>query len=113
MGILDIFRSKKTDVKPRRTRNYSGAATGRLFSSSFGASERSADSELQSALPKLRSRSRDLVRNNEYAKRYMKLLRNNVIGKNGFNTQVRAFGGDTKLDQPANQLIEAKFALSP
>ena len=57
MGILDAFRSKKVDVKPKRGRSYSGAATGRLFSSSFGASERSADSELQSALPKLRSRS--------------------------------------------------------
>ena len=110
MGILDAFRSKKVDVKPKRGRSYSGAATGRLFSSSFGASERSADSELQSALPKLRSRSRDLVRNNEYAKRYMKLLRNNVVGKKGFNTQVRAFGGDSKLDQAANQLIESKFS---
>ena len=67
MAIFDIFKPK-TDKKGKVfKRSYAANNTSSLFND-FKASERSADSELRPALRRIRSRSRDLARNNEYAK---------------------------------------------
>lgn len=95
MGIFDIFKRGPAEQveapKPfrRNRRNYAGANQGRLFADFIGSSF-SADSELRNALPVLRNRSRELARNNEYAKRYLNLIKTNVIGDHGFSLQVRA-----------------------
>lgn len=110
MGILDVFRPKKKQKKPFFMRTYAAANTGRLFAD-FGASTTSADSELKSALVVLRDRSRDLARNNEYAKRYLGLLKNNVVGDNGFLLQVKATRSNSDdLDQQGNQIVESGFS---
>lgn len=89
-------------------RVYAGANTGRLFAD-FTTSGNSADGELKTALKTLRDRSRDLARNNEYAKRYLELLRTNVVGKRGATLQVKAVDPNGQLDQLGNQLIEDAF----
>lgn len=112
MGIFDFLnRSEKPkQVKYKSLfRNYGGANSGRLFGD-FVASSFSADSELKNALPVLRNRSRDLARNNEYAKRFLNLIKTNVVGEKGFNTQVRARNPDMGLDVAGNQIIENAFA---
>ena len=116
MGILDVFKAKP-DAKAKNPqkmtqmkRSYAGANTGRLFAD-FGSSERSADSELYPAIRRLRSRARDLARNNEYAKRYLMLLKNNVIGDRGFTLQVKALTTDGKLDESGNQAVEERWKL--
>ena len=77
MGMFD-FLSRTEKPKQKRFknlfRNYAGANGGRLFGD-FIASSFSADSELKTSLPILRNRSRDLARNNEYAKRYLNLIK--------------------------------------
>lgn len=105
MGILDIF--KKPSPKPRgiQKRNYAAAARGRLFADFVG-SNRSADSEIRWALNELRNRSRDLERNNEYFRRYLQLLRTNVVGNNGFRLQVKAVNVDGSPDVVGSQIIE-------
>jgi lambda family phage portal protein len=105
MGILDIF--KKPAPKPRgiQRRNYAAAARGRLFADFVG-SNRSADSEIRWALDELRNRSRDLERNNEYFRRYLQLLRTNVVGNNGFRLQVKAVNTDGSPDIVGSQIIE-------
>lgn len=107
MGILDIF---KKPAKPKgiQKRNYAAAARGRLFAD-FTGSNRSADSEIRWALNELRNRSRDLERNNEYFRRYLQLLRTNVVGNNGFRLQVRAANADGTQDVPGSQMIEAAW----
>ena len=50
----------------------------------------SADGELRFTLEVLRNRSRELVRDNEFARRYVNLLKTNVIGDHGFHLQVKA-----------------------
>ena len=72
MGVFDFF--KRKPQKSRMGRNYYGANQGRLFAD-FVAPANSADSTLRLALPVLRDRSRDLARNNEYAKRYLNLIK--------------------------------------
>lgn len=108
MGIFDAFR-RKTKKPPMRTRNYAAAGRGRLFADFIG-SNRSADSEIRWALNELRNRSRDLERNNEYFRRYLQLLRTNVVGENGFSLQVRARDANRNIDVLGNQIVEDAWA---
>ena len=70
-------------------RNYAAANQGRLFED-FKASNRSADTELRPALTTLRNRARDLSRNDPYARRFLNLMRVNVVGDYGLSLQVKA-----------------------
>jgi len=106
MGVFDFF--KRKPQKSRMGRNYYGANQGRLFAD-FVAPANSADSTLRLALPVLRDRSRDLARNNEYAKRYLNLIKTSVVGERGFTLQVRARNDDRALDAPGNAIIENAF----
>ena len=88
MAFLDLFRTKPKEEKRTFKRAYQAANTSRLFAD-FKESERSADSELYPVLGRMRARSRDLARNNEYVRRYLDLLKNNVVGDRGFSLQSR------------------------
>ena len=102
MGFFDFFkRQKQTTTK----RNYAASRGGRLFGDFIGA-ENSADSELRFHLSTLRNRSRELVRDNEFARRYINLLKTNVVGDSGFHLQVKARNEDGKLDAAGNTIIE-------
>lgn len=113
MGVFDFLKRGNAEQRRRRqrmpSRKYAAADQGRLFSD-FRISETSADDELRQALPILRARSRDMARNNEYAKRYMNLVKTNVVGENGFSLQVRARNADRTLDASGNKIIENAFA---
>ena len=104
MALIDLFRKKKQAVK----RSYAGANTGRLFSD-FVTSTRTADAELRYNLKVLRNRCRELSRNNEYAKRYLRLLRTNVVGEKGVSLQVKAVNVDGSFDRIGNNIIEQQF----
>lgn len=107
MGILDFVRRNKpaTQEKPKmKKRSYAAARAGRLFSDFIGSSN-SADSELRFDLELMRNRSRELVRDNEYARRYMNLLKTNIVGE-GFRLQVKARNSDGALDYAGNTIIE-------
>lgn len=103
MKIFDFLkRTKQKDVKKR---SYAAARAGRLFGD-FVQSNNSADSELRFTLEVMRNRSRELVRDNEFAKRYMSLLKTNVIGDHGFHLQVKARNEDNSLDRGGNTAVE-------
>lgn len=114
MGLFDFLsrRSEQAEgqivKRSRRRRSYAGANQGRLFTDFIGSSA-SADSELRNSLPVLRNRSRDLARNNEYAKRFLNLIRTNVVGEKGFTVQVRARNDDRSLDAAGNTILENAF----
>ncbi|RPF99698.1 MAG: phage portal protein [Rhodospirillaceae bacterium TMED63] len=100
MGLLDRFRKKK----PQK-RGYAGVNTGRLFAD-FATMVRSSDAELKPALRILRNRCRELARNDEYVRRYLQLLRTNVVGPQGVSVQCKARNADGTLDAPGNKIIE-------
>ena len=113
MGLFDIFKRDQVDVevapiRRRRRRSYAGANQGRLYADFVGSSF-SADSELKTSLPILRNRSRELARDNEYAKRFLNLIRTNVVGEKGFTVQVRATNSDGSLDASGNTILENAF----
>jgi lambda family phage portal protein len=71
-----------------RVRMYGGAMVNRL-TADWQALGTSADSEILTSLRLLRARSRQMVRDNPYAKRTIKYLVDNVIGRGiGFQAQV-------------------------
>ena len=108
MGIFDRFKGKKPEEKKIFKRSYHAASPSRLFAD-YVESERSPDSELYPVIARMRARSRDLARNNEYARRYFNLLKTNVVGQHGFKLQVKALDPRGALDTDGNQGIETAF----
>jgi len=90
-------------------RMYAGAQFGRT-TADWVASGTSADSELVSSLRPLRNRSRQLCRDNEYAREAKRQVVLNVVGTGiGLQAQVKKRRGDV-FDDKANDTIEAQWA---
>jgi len=107
LAAWNAERSAQKAVKAKaeqRKRMYAGAEFNRL-QSDWSVLNTSADSEIITSLRTLRARSRQLLRDNEYAKRAVQLIVNNVIGTGiGMQGQVQSAGG--KLQGRINDLIE-------
>ena len=100
-----IWKVLNSPVQLPRKRSYGGAEVGRL-TSDWVASSTSADSEIYSSLVRLRNRSRQLVRDNDYARGALRTITNNVIGQGiPFQSQVKMRRGD-RLDESTNTAIE-------
>lgn len=93
---------------PVVVRKYEAAIVDRL-TASWRADSASIDRELRSDLNRLRHRSRDLFRNNEYAKKFGRMVATNIVGQ-GFTLQSRPMEGRSKVDQLAADAIEAAWA---
>lgn len=92
----------------QQQRSYGGASVNRL-TGDWSALNSSADSELLTSLRILRARSRQLVRDNEYAKHAVRVIVNNVVGNGiGLQAQVKSAGGS--LQKKVNDDIEAAWA---
>lgn len=98
--IFDNYR-KKTRA------DFSAASTGNLYSG-WTNTNYSADQILRMDLSTLRARSRELERNNVYAKKVFGIIERKVIGK-GFTLQARTHDASGKLHKNDNNLIENKF----
>lgn len=88
-------------------RRFEGAAVNRL-TESWLASQASIDQELKGDLPRLRRRSRDLAKNNEFMAKFLRMVRNNVVGQ-VVGLQSRPMDG-AKLDNLAASAIELHWA---
>lgn len=93
---------------PLRRRSYQGALISRL-TSDWLATQSSADAEIRTSLSKLRDRSREMVRNNPYARQAKRTTQINVIGTGvKLQAQVTQLRGN-KRDDRVNKLIESKW----
>jgi len=90
-------------------RNYDAAKTSDLFHG-WGNGNATADALLWSQLSKIRSRSRDLGRNNHWVRKFFKMVQRNVIGSSGIIFQSKVMDPNGKPDTMANQLIESAWA---
>ena len=107
--ILSTFKKEPEPVRrPLRRRGFDAAGTGRLLSS-WTTDNTSADYDIYSDLEKLRARSRQLVNNNDYARRYISLCATNVIGANGIKLQSKVQNANGKYDKTANYKIESAW----
>lgn len=89
-------------------RAYAAAKVNRL-TYSWSTLNASADSDIRSGLRALRGRSRDLVQNNDYARRFVKLCSANVVGPSGINFQSKVMDPTGQVDTVANTIIEAHW----
>lgn len=91
---------QRSFVRRRSQRTYAAAAYDRL-SKDWRFSETTADVELYAALRIMRGRSRELHRNDDYFRRFVNMLKTNVIGHEGVRLQAgyrKKNGKDPDLD---------------
>ncbi len=89
-----------------RTRLFSGAKTTRLTLDWDNVGDGAIDRELRYELKTLRQRSRELYYNNDYVKKYVQLIVQNVVGPEGFILQNDARDINGNPDVAANEIIE-------
>jgi len=99
--------ASRTPTRRGFRRSYTAGAPVNRLTNDWNASDLTADEIIYPALIRMRSRSRDLSRNNDYAKRYFNLLKTNVVGHQGIRLQVRSKDAKGTLDTGANALVEA------
>lgn len=87
-GLQRIPETKPEAAKPKR-RYFDAAQVSRL-TMDWATSITSADRELLSDLAKLRGRTRELARNNDYMQRFLSMVTANVIGPAGIVLQSKA-----------------------
>jgi lambda family phage portal protein len=92
----------------RSTTSYAGAHIGRL-TASWAATNQRTNAALYRDLLTLQARSRDLYRNNDYARRFVSLVVKNVIGPSGMSLQVQALRPDGTLDVIDSSYLEGGF----
>ena len=97
------------DAAPARRRGYDAAKINRLTGDWLG-TIKSADADIRYSLKVLRGRSRELVLNNDYARKFMKLCDTNIAGPAGITFQNKAKDPSGNLDAKANAVIEVAFA---
>jgi lambda family phage portal protein len=95
---LQRYRARVAAANLRRS--YDGASKGR-DTHGWRAPSTSADAEIAVALPVLRDRMRDLVRNNPLAAQAVQVLVNNMVGT---GIRPRAASGNSELDARVNAL---------
>jgi len=104
MKILDRIAAKFGYAK----RGYAAAKQTRL-TSDWTMATKSANSEIRADLETLRARARQLERDNDYIRRYFKVLENNVLGAGGIKLQAKAKDEDGSFDTAANAKVEAAW----
>lgn len=89
-------------------RSFAAAKGGRL-SMDWIVAPLSSDAAMQGQLGPLRARSRDLERNNEWVRGFLRTLENNVLGETGITLQMRVREADGRFDEIANDRIETAW----
>jgi len=86
-------------------RAYNGAKTGNAVAD-WGTNNTSANKEIREGIRPLRARARDLERNNDYVRRFLASMENNVLGSAGVKLQAKATDLSGKFDNVANAKVE-------
>jgi len=109
-GLKRAYRAARAAFPAGKTgqRRFDAAVHDRL-TASWLSTAGTIDQELRKDLDRLRSRSRDLFKNNEYAKRFGRMVRNNVVGAQGFTLMAASVTAAGKPDTADNAAIEAAW----
>ncbi|MEW6314641.1 MAG: phage portal protein [Pseudomonadota bacterium] len=83
------FEFRRAAPPKKQQRAFDAARVNRLTSSWLGTAH-TIDMELRGDLDRLRARSRDQANNNDYIRRFLRMVERNVAGPSGFTLQSRA-----------------------
>lgn len=112
--MFDFFKRKDPEVKVItkylnvfRSAYKASKTSDLLFN--WDTKSHSIDYIVKANLTPLRARSREQARNNDHARRFLQLVKNNVVGANGFimQSQIKDFNG--LPDRLANDAVEASY----
>lgn len=106
MGLFDRFKSKKEPTR-RGKRSFIAAKINRL-NNQFVNDEPPIDYDLHTQGRILISRARFLAKNNEFVRRYLRVVRNNVLGNKGVRMQGRILR-NKQIDALANEALESAW----
>ena len=115
LKLLDRFKQspkrkgKVVSLRSPEKRSFAGAELDRL-TAAFKGTTLSANEELIRALPTLRARSRQLANDNDYGRRFLQMVKANVVGPNGIALQARPRRTDGTIDRPDANTIEKAWA---
>lgn len=116
MNLLSIFKrnpSKETPAPAQSGARRFEAAKVNNLTAGWSTSIISMDAVLRMDLRNLRARSRVLAKNDPYMRRFLRLLRENVIGASGIRLQMNVTqsgnGGKMVKDEAANKAIETAW----
>lgn len=104
MGIF----SKIKKVFKKNKRGFDASKVSNLLND-WNVSNESADDVIKQGLKRLRSRSRDMAINNDYAKRFLNMVTNNIVGASGIKLQCKARDNNGALDKEGNRIIEEQW----
>ena len=96
------------EIKRASKKSFNAAKTGNLYAT-WLPNNNTADIDIQTDLKTIRARSRELMRNDDYAKRFKRMIKSNVVGNQGIRLQNRAKDANGNLDKQANDIIESAF----
>lgn len=102
----EVMRHKPALRKAKRS--YGAAQTGGMVTS-WNTAPKTADQLTYQTLRILRARSRDQYEGNDFARRFVELVKTHVVGPDGFVLQGTVNGLDGKKDELANIAIETNW----
>ncbi len=98
-------KSRSRGTMPALRRSFAAGKVDDL-TYSFSGSHNHINEELRQSLRRIRARSRQLCMDNDYAKKFIHVVKANVVGVNGIVLQSRAVDAKGDLDTYDNNLIE-------
>lgn len=106
MSLLARVRNAfKREPTPTGRRRFEAAAINRL-TAGWQTESASLNDDILHSLGRLRARSRDLRKNNEYAAKYVRMVSDNVIGAQGVLFQSAVVDPDGRPDMGARKVID-------
>lgn len=94
----------------RPARRSFNAAESSHLTSSFRSDHHSLNQDLEVSLSTLRGRSRHLAKNNDYVKRFFRMVQNHIVGPNGFALSVPCQRPDGTIDEYDKAVCEKTYA---
>lgn len=102
------FAKTQNQLTAINVRRYAAAASSR-FTADWITEQGSINREILNAHKQLLSRARDLAKNNDYVRGYLKRCSTNISGPDGFKLQSRALLANGEPDEVNNVEIENQF----
>lgn len=112
-GIEIVPKAPPFSRMPRRPiargeRSFEVGKTDRLVES-WTRSDLTMNQAMLKDLRLMRARSRDFARNNEFGRKFLSLVRNNVVGPSGFTLKVEARRDDGSLDEADSKRVRDAY----
>lgn len=100
--------ARRTVLRGGARRSFNAAAQTHL-THSFDGEHISLNEDLERSLRVMRSRSRQLAKNNDYVKHFLRMVQNHVIGPQGFALSVPCRRPDGSIDDADKAFVEGVF----